>query len=388
MSINGVSLGEFSRRDVVADPKVPDANPYKHLVGIELELENVRMEKAMNPSWIITEDQSLRDGLEFVSNGPHNGLKLKQHIRAFYDAGVKWKNSPRTSTHIHVNVSDCSIETARAMFIISYMLEEALFLAINVDRKFCGYCMPLSEMSPHRIRRFLTTTSRNDFLMQFQGNNADKYYGFNINSINKHGTVEFRYFPGGPTEEQLLDWVLYCTEVKSAALASGLNGLLALDTPELLRAWLYQHFPRWADTLLVAQGINDIHALYQEAISYLPEQQGVVRRDPLVFVNEELIQMIGRMFLKTPEKTKMLRDMTLKLEVMTHEEWFEIVNRCRREADMEAKEERAKKREEEQFAEMVRMQQEYQQLQDRMRARAQAVPPPQVPGAPRPVRYR
>lgn len=226
--------------------------------------------------------------------------------------------------------------------------------------------------------------------MQFQGNNADKYYGFNINSINKHGTVEFRYFPGGPTEEQLLDWVLYCTEVKSAALASGLNGLLALDTPELLRAWLHQHFPRWADTLLAAQGINDIHALYQEAISYLPEQQGVVRRDPLVFVNEELIQMIGRMFLKTPEKTKMLRDMTLKLEVMTHEEWFEIVNRCRREAEMEVKEERAKKREEEQFAEMVRMQQEYQQLQDRMRARAQAVPPQEVPvpRAPRPVRYR
>ena len=335
MSINDLPLSNFCIPYRKEDPEVAPGNPYKHLVGIELELENVYQKAIMSPSWKIVEDPSLRNGLEFVSKGPTNGLALRKHIHDFYAAGVTYKNSPRASTHIHVNVSDLKVEDVRCMFLISYMLEEALFSAVNADRKFCGYCMPLSEMPPDRIRAFLSATTSGAFTANsFGGGRVDKYYGFNINSIIKHGTVEYRYFPGGPTEAQLCDWVLYCSQVKSAAIRSGIAGLLALDTPELLTAWLREHFPLWADTLLRVSDAAAIHGMYLEAISLLPEQEEFQRKDVLVFVNKELIEFAGRVYLRSDGKINKLRQMLAKVDVLSYNDWQDILYTCREYEDI------------------------------------------------------
>ena len=328
MSINNVPISHLYGGDVLPDPKVAAANPYKHLTGIELELENVFQPGNLAPSWKCTEDNSLRNGLEYISNGPHAGLALRKHVADFYAAKITSKNSPRTSTHIHTNISDATIGTVRAMFIISYMMEEALYSLVNADRKFCGYCMPLSEMSPERVRNILASTNTAGFLGGLRGQNVDKYYGFNINSISKHGTVEFRYFPGGPLESDLLSWIIYCTQVKTAALQTGVDGLLGLDSPQQLENWLKEFFPEWGIKLLQATTITNLHNLLLEAISFLPEQEEAQRKETLVFINEELISLVERLILKSKHRTEILRNMTRGMGVVAINEWYDIIHQC------------------------------------------------------------
>ncbi len=321
--IGSFAVYNFCPKTPMKDAAVPANNPYKHLTGIELELERVNTHDAP-PTWKSIEDRSLRDGREFISAGAFQGLDLKKHVRYFFTAGITCNNSPRTSTHIHINAGDCTVDQVRAMFVISYFLEEALFNVVQADRKHCGYCMPLSEMSPYRIRKFLASDRVEDIDAAMSGKNEDKYYGFNINSIRKHNTVEFRYFPGGPSEQTLLDWIVYCNNVKSAAVNGGLKGVMSLDTPEILKAWLLANFPTWAPILLRAMPEQDMHQLWLEAIAYLPDnEQKQEHRDPLVFITPRLLDYVGVAVINHHKRAQIFRDVMGRLGVVSLEEWRE-----------------------------------------------------------------
>src|SRR5690606_3282019 len=188
--------------------------------------------------WEAHEDQSLRDGIEYVTRGPLAGAKLVKAVDNFYRSGITYTNSPRTSTHIDVHVSDRTLDQPRTMFALSFILEPALFEVIGAARKYCGYCVPLSEMNPIRMKTILTSDKWMHFSDSMRGRNEEKYYGFNINSVVKHGTVEFRYFYGGPTKSELLSWLSYCTSTKKAAVSTSLDELLSIPDPDSLAKFL------------------------------------------------------------------------------------------------------------------------------------------------------
>lgn len=328
--LNNVPLVEFGRG---IPPKVtpPTNNPlYPHLLGVELELEDSNVTStAMPAGWDFHEDGSLRNGAELVLRNPLNGNALLTAIAHFYNKRYTYTAGPRTSTHIHVNMSEDNVGLARRMFVLTYMVEDALFAAVEEKRKYAGYCMALSEMNPQRIRDFLTTDDRRTFRDTLMGRNTEKYYGFNINSIHKHGTVEFRYFTGGPRKPDLLDWIAFVNELKTAAINTQMDELVSLGKPEDVSAFVMRKFPTWGQRLLEARGAESMMNSLDEVASYIVDGDAPTRRDPLVFVTPSLLRFVKARMLYNDAQRAYLDDSTRGLSVLTVADWQARVQSAR-----------------------------------------------------------
>ena len=300
MSINEKVIGGYLHHRTVNDRG--DAGPYniRHHIGIELELENVSYNNSTTTipeGWTTHEDGSLRNGIEYVTTEPMMGQGAATCIDNYYAARIEALPTARTSTHIHVNVTDVTIGDVRAMYAISYMMETGLFDAIGAPRKFCGYCMPLYEMNSTRAKNILADDSLDEFMSAIQGPNNEKYYGFNVNSVSRHGTVEFRYFPGAPTKDTLLDWIDYCVSVKSAAMATSLEELRAMESETELEQWLRHFFPKWADRLINSAGLPNMFSALMSILSIIPEERPIYQlQDKLVYMKPSLFSWMARAY--------------------------------------------------------------------------------------------
>jgi hypothetical protein len=332
-----------------ADPESAADSRYPYYMGVELELENLRGGDGEKPliGWDIHNDESLRNGIEYVTRKPFAGKEMLAAIESFYQQGFKYTGGPRTSTHIHVNAGDLSISNVRTMFVVSFMLEDAMFRVLEAKRKFCGYCMPLTEMSPQRIRNFLATDNMDSFARALSGPNAEKYYGFNAVSIRKHGTIEFRYFPGAPVKEELLSWMDYCTAIKRIGLKYSLDDLANLPDAYALAAWLEENLGQWGTRFLNAVGQQSLYNTLIEVLACVPAGGDMVaRRDELVFVSKPLVQYIRDSYCIGEEQSNWLIPRLEKLRVMTADEWYGLLN----ESEMFVKLDAMKKRDAERMA--------------------------------------
>lgn len=294
--INSLRMGDISPNGIIPDLEEHRNHEYPYHMGVELELENVTYphgRPAVPAGWTTHVDQSLRNGIEYVTSGPMSGVKLKRAITTFYAMGITTENTPRTSTHIHVNASDLTLGQVRTMFALSHVLESALFEIIGNARKYCGYCMPLSEMAPSRMKSILVSDKWNETFQAMQGRNEDKYYGFNISSIRKHGTVEFRYFYGGPTKDELSSWLDYCTSIKKLATSMTLQEFLSIDSPESLAAILHQFMGAWAERIIGLNGPEHLYDVLQDLCAMFPDENLNIREDDLVFVSEPLLKVLS-----------------------------------------------------------------------------------------------
>lgn len=303
---------------------------YPFRMGVELELERVRkIPDEGIKGWTTHIDDSLRNGIEFVTDGPMSGNSILAAVHNFYQANMTYDGGPRTSTHIHVNMGYDTVETLRVMFILSYCLEDALFQMLTAKRKYCGYCMPLSEMPAWRIRNFLSVTEAAAMLQTMGGNNADKYYGFNINSVRKHGTVEFRYFPGAPSKDELVAWMDYCTQIKRAGQSITIEGLLEFSDSERFAAWICKMFPEWGRRLVAKVGADSIFTSLQDVLGMLPADQPQ-REESIVFVGPVLLQLVNKLELSDDTQFAWFKEQAEGIKIMTTGEWGQLLNKARR----------------------------------------------------------
>ena len=181
---------------------------YPLALGIEVELEEVQGDDLHHvPGWDVHQDMSLRNGMEFVFAGPSQGDAVSTRIATLTTRLDSFVANPRTSTHVHVDMSWSTTEHLRTLFFFMYAFDEILFELFDPGRKWCGYCCSLAEMDPDKLRSIITSLtgpSHASLLTVLQRQrNSDRYYGFNIQALIRHGTVEFRHFPGGILGEQL-----------------------------------------------------------------------------------------------------------------------------------------------------------------------------------------
>lgn len=268
----------------------PDKSRWPDLFGVELELENLNEVKDI-PYWSVKEDNSLRNGVEYVLDSPYAGSSLESAINEFYDAGIKAKNSARTSTHIHINASDEELSTIRSMIILMYTIEDSLFNVVGAARKWSGYACALSEMEPGRLRRAFSDTPT-DIVQSFApGRNQERYYGFNFASIGKHGTVEFRYFPGGPSKDELESWLDLVLAVKKTGQTVSPSQMVEQiqNSTDLGHFLMHYLGKKWALLLMENGGIDNMMLKFNEIATYAAEQESPERREPLVFITEPLV---------------------------------------------------------------------------------------------------
>lgn len=246
----------FGRNAVIAS--APDAFwPLpSDFVGIEIEVEDYEAtgETSTYPEWITHVDHSLRNGVEFVTASPVGGRNLTQAIDKFFDCQHTYDITPRTSIHIHVNASDnVNVDQFRNMLGLVYVVEPAIFRLADENRKWCGYCAPLTDIPPDRFMTILNENDNDVALVQaIKGeSNSDRYFGFNMAAYNKHGTVEFRYFPCTKDKQLLINWVKLVMCIKrTAMLYPELGTMLAqMNGEDGIRNFLTVNMPEVFDQL-------------------------------------------------------------------------------------------------------------------------------------------
>lgn len=193
-------------------------------IGIEVELENV-IDHANVPKgmWVGHVDGSLRNnGHEFVFAAPMGGVIAENAIYAFekymkaYNADAR--NSPRTSTHIHVNVDDMEERQLVKFAALYLMYEKHIFRAYSPERESNHYCVPMSQCDGvlEALRDLYLNLSWKKFAASLR-DEVGRYGAFNLMAINKFGSVEFRHFTGSSSAVQLIEWTNLILQLKRFA---------------------------------------------------------------------------------------------------------------------------------------------------------------------------
>lgn len=216
----------------------------KSIVGIELEVENIRKTPQSRPHdnnapfiikgmWRCVSDGSLRNhGAEFVSAKLFGkDLTTGLNVLSEYLAKVEPKHtfSHRTSVHIHLDVRDMTMETLSNIFQLYCMVERPLF-RYSGGREHNEYCIPLYHSQAAR-EAFSMMFNRDGMLYRHLSDpkaegaareeiNATyiKYMGLNILPISTYGSIEFRHHKGTSNIAEISRWINMIYSLKKAAL--------------------------------------------------------------------------------------------------------------------------------------------------------------------------
>lgn len=300
----------------------PSDTKWKDFFGVELEVENSTFRENFD-MWITHIDGSLRDGTEFVLSTPLGGQALEKAIDAFYSKDMTYTSGPRTSTHIHVNMRDSSVDTLRTMSVIMYMLEDAIFNSVGESRKWSGYSVGLNEMEQRRLRIMLSSNDHRALHGAIApSRNQERYYGFNTAAFRKHGTVEFRYFPGGPTKAELCNWIDLVAFVKAIGKRYTPEELTYQISDEAsLRAFLETHFNLyWSQEFLRHDTLQALMDKFNVVSALGHEPDDMARRDDVVFINPVFLSFIIKNILKE-DGAKYLEPIAKKLVATSLGEW-------------------------------------------------------------------
>jgi hypothetical protein len=198
-------------------------------VGIEVELEHVRL-KLDRDLWDYTQDGSLRDGVEYISNGPINGKGLSSAINNLHIAGLRkgvdadYCCNHRCSTHIHVDMTDLQDEQQLFTFILlALFMEPLLFSSFDSKlRENSNYCVPLYAQD--KYLQVLNDSLRNNILTPLSLF-SQKYSSINLRRLvggvdddGALGTIEFRMFPSTLDGNTLRLWVNILLSMKKYAV--------------------------------------------------------------------------------------------------------------------------------------------------------------------------
>lgn len=191
------------------------------LVGIEVEVENIRDNVKLEHSWSVHSDGSLRNsGLEFISL-PTKPALIESAINHLFDNLPKEAHfSPRTSIHVHMNVRDLTLMQIYNIVILYQCFEDLLYKFAGPERKKSIFCVPVGNTNYYiNLRRNFI---RND------GTNWSKYTGLNLSPMNNYGTIEFRHLRGTNNRQTIFEWLHYLYSIWTYATSKSTDELEAI----------------------------------------------------------------------------------------------------------------------------------------------------------------
>lgn len=180
--------------------------PHVGAIGIELELEglngigNVR-------GWQTHSDGSLRDGVEYVFDGPQSGEVALASMLAMGEYLQRNRPDPtfRCSTHIHVDVRDLNMLEYDKLVSLYAMVEHVLFDHCAPERRFSNFCTPF--FVSNRLMRTYHEIFKAPPLPSHKVRNLaswPKYSALNLKVSQQYGSIEFRGSHALTTSEDLV----------------------------------------------------------------------------------------------------------------------------------------------------------------------------------------
>jgi len=191
------------------------------ICGTEYEIEDVRkcILSDFNigsdaPYWMgdigAIKDGSLRNnGLEFVTRPVtyQRSLELFDYLHDNLKLGPE-PYTPRTSTHVHVNVASMTGPQLKHFVLLYALFEPVFFAYAGEKRKHNIHCVPLSyTLLPKYYNCSISTLI----------DSWSKYTAFNLKPVKTQGTVEFRHLFGTGDKKVYQRWLTMLMELWSFA---------------------------------------------------------------------------------------------------------------------------------------------------------------------------
>lgn len=179
-------------------------------IGLEIEIEGKNLPKNDCPApWLYKHDGSLRgeDSAEYVLNGP---ILFKDVPKTLNKLWAKFKtkksrldDSNRTSVHVHLNCQNFHLARLASMTALYFISEEILTEycgEYRVGNLFCLRAKDANGIVTH-IRKFLEADGN------YRIHDGLHYAGFNIQALQKFGSVEIRTLRGTSDPKVIEEWV-------------------------------------------------------------------------------------------------------------------------------------------------------------------------------------
>lgn len=274
-----MTFAEHTKRTVLDFYQpVTGMRPVKGDIGIEIEIEGEGNLTHACTGWTVHEDNSLRGpggiargGVEYVTKGAiaaDNVLSCVQRLREILiKAGVRFReDSPRTSTHIHVNVQDLPLIDVFG-FITVFAAIEPMFLHLCGPRRdgnsFCTPSYDTGDLPDyfHDAFRQIERYSTGGYIELPQ---RGKYASLGTFRLHDLGTLECRCFPFSVNPEEIQTWSNWLMNLKNLVRRQddkSFRGLikLGIHDPMVLAQSIFmtaQGFPMGITTNLAAELIQ------------------------------------------------------------------------------------------------------------------------------------
>lgn len=205
-------------------------------VGIELEMEGdnlpsgISAGKKMPARWNTVADGSLRasdgrsqGGREYVLAEPIERQDVEQMVRHIFrvldETGSNVILSNRTSTHIHINISNLLINQIISYIIFWNIFEEAIVNSCGETRVGNLFCLRTKDCS--RAIEALQQGIQQG--LSFVIGENHKYLSCNYYAMPHYGSLEFRCWPGADNADQVISWVKFLLALKDYAITNHAN---------------------------------------------------------------------------------------------------------------------------------------------------------------------
>lgn len=205
------------------------------LVGIELEIEGRNLPASAPEQWDVKRDGSLRNGLEYVFRGPLGSVATKEALEALGEhlkaSGAEPSYSFRTSSHVHVNVSNLEMDVVKTMAALFTLFEDEYINFCSRTRKANRFCLSSKDAEGviHNLKRFLEAGV-------VPPRDRGKYSAMNLCTLEQFGTLEFRTLEGTNDWNRIFTWVRALLALRKAAKEIGsVAALMKIPHPELAK---------------------------------------------------------------------------------------------------------------------------------------------------------
>lgn len=201
------------------------------LIGVECEIEGLHKIPALSVRsyWYAAHDNSLREigdllSVELVTKFPLCGKDLSAALSEYSKIIMGAKSPPifsaRTSTHIHVDVRDISLDQLYRFIILYTIFERVLFKWVGEDRDSSNFCVPFYKAEGD-IFESLSSDIENGLSDLYKVlSDRNRYAAFNLAALKKYGSVEFRHLHGTGDKEKIKTWINIIMSLKKYAVSS------------------------------------------------------------------------------------------------------------------------------------------------------------------------
>lgn len=174
------------------------------VVGLELEIESWAGENRYR-GFEFKEDGSLRGSAIEAVTKPTKARYVETLLAGFFKHNdiTEDNYSERCGTHVHMNVSDLTLDQLGTFCLLYQVFEKTLFKYAGVDRDSSIFCVPWEQAGvSYDLLRYLRNGQAREILRGWR-----KYTALNLNPVTTFGSVEFRHLPGTCDVEYMVGWI-------------------------------------------------------------------------------------------------------------------------------------------------------------------------------------